>query len=206
MKDKTISKWKIIPKVGDEVVGFFFNSYNGHNVKWNSSMEHYVGKRGRVIDVNDEYGRFLINFQGTYWAYPLELAHLAYEQKEPTIEELLKEIKETKAILESIAEEKKQKEQALISLKEELKRRGVMMVEDVAEAKPGEDMPGPINWKKGDMVVCTNSTIFSDEFIEGQIYTLREDCDGRMVRVVADNFRGENGWGVENFKFHSRPN
>ena len=198
MKDKTISKWKIIPKVGDEVVGFKFDSYDGCEVSWNPNMIKYVGKEGVVEKVVTMAAGdiFLVRFNDDVWAYPVDHAHLAYKQKGSTVEELLKEIKETKAILESIAEEKKQKEQALISLKEELKRRGVMMVEDVAEAKPGEDMPDPINWKKGDMVVCTNSTIFSDEFIEGQIYTLREDCDGRMVRVVADNFRGENGWGV----------
>lgn len=210
MKEKSISASKIIPKVGDEVVGFFFNSYDGHDVKWNPSMSAHVGKRGSVMYVNYERCYFVIDFQDGRWTYPLELAHLAYKQSgnkmNRTIEDLLKEIKETKSVLESIEEEKKQKEQALISLKDELKNRGVMILEDVAVEKSEEDMSNPINWKKGDMVACTKSTTFSDEFIEGQIYTLREDCDGMMVRVVEDNYGVENGWGIKNFKFHSRPN
>lgn len=203
MKEKLASK--IIPKVGDEVVGFKFDSCDGHDVKWDSDMEDYIGERGVVLFVMEDKGWFLVEFQDVRWIYPLKLAHLAYEQKEPTIEELLKEIKETKAILESIAEEQKQKEQVLIALKEELKKRGVVMVEDVA-AEKSEDMSNPRNWKKGDMVVCTDDSTFSDSFIEGEIYTLREDCDGRIARVVADSSGIENGWGVQFFKFHSSPN
>lgn len=193
MKDTTISMGKIVPKVGDEVVGFFFKSYDGHDVKWDSSMSAFVGKRGSVMYVSYERCYFVIDFQDDRWVYHLELAHLAYEQKETSVEELLKEIKETKSILESIAEEQKQKEQVLLALKDELKKRGVMMLEDVVAEKPREDMSDPLNWKKGDMVACTSSTIFSEEFIEGQIYTLREDCDGRMVRVVEDSFGEEMG-------------
>lgn len=69
-----------------------------------------------------------------------------------------------------------------------------------------EDMTDPANWRAGDFVECLNT--FTDQFTEGSVYRLRKDVipTGYQTAQVHEDDEGErNGWGVENFRFHSRP-
>lgn len=72
---------------------------------------------------------------------------------------------------------------------------------------PTPDMTDPANWRAGDLVTAKGSV--KGQFTKGNQYRLRDDvCCGKYqsVRVeMDDGGREYNGWGADNFRFHSRP-
>lgn len=61
----------------------------------------------------------------------------------------------------------------------------------------------PDQWRAGDVVVALHNC--DGEFSRLKRYTLRSENQYEVVEVVADDRGEENGWGVHNFRFHSRP-
>ena len=76
-------------KVGDKVKGFKFSHKDFPLPGWIESMEEYVGKVGKVVDLENEYSvpYFRVDFGDCWWCYPLELAHLAKIEEKTSSEE-----------------------------------------------------------------------------------------------------------------------
>lgn len=73
---------------------------------------------------------------------------------------------------------------------------------DISDEVAPSDLP-PDQWQKGDVVVALRNC--DGQFSRLKRYTLRSENQYETVRVVADDRGEENGWGVRNFRFHSRP-
>lgn len=73
---------------------------------------------------------------------------------------------------------------------------------DPADVGISDELP-PDQWQKGDVVVALHNC--DGQFSRLKRYTLRSENKYDTVRVVADDRGEENGWGVHNFRFHSRP-
>ena len=71
---------------------------------------------------------------------------------------------------------------------------------------PTENTTDPANWRAGDWVECVEGC--SGQFTPGRLYRLREEVAQQGyqgARVHADDEGEHNGWGVECFRFHARP-
>ena len=73
---------------------------------------------------------------------------------------------------------------------------------DISGEVEPSDLP-PDQWQKGDVVVALHSC--DGQFSRLKRYTLRSANELQTVKVVADDRGEENGWGIHNFRFHSRP-
>ena len=73
---------------------------------------------------------------------------------------------------------------------------------DPADVDISDELP-PDQWQKGDVVVALHNC--AGQFSRLKRYTLRSENQYDTVSVVADDRGEENGWGVHNFRFHSRP-
>ena len=73
---------------------------------------------------------------------------------------------------------------------------------DPADVGISDELP-PDQWQKGDVVVALHN--YDGQFSRLKRYTLRAENQHETVRVVADDRGKENGWGIHNFRFHSRP-
>ena len=73
---------------------------------------------------------------------------------------------------------------------------------DISDAGAHSDLP-PGEWRAGDVVVALHNC--DEQFTRLKRYTLRSENQYETVKVVADDRGEENGWGVHNFRFHSRP-
>lgn len=73
---------------------------------------------------------------------------------------------------------------------------------DPADVDISGEIP-PDQWQKGDVVVALHNC--DGQFSRLKRYTLRSENQRNIVSVVADDRGEENGWGVRNFRFHSRP-
>lgn len=73
---------------------------------------------------------------------------------------------------------------------------------DISDEEYPSDLP-PDQWQKGDVVVALHNC--DGQFSRLKRYTLRAENQYETVKVVADDRGEENGWGVHNFRFHSRP-
>lgn len=72
-KEKVMEKY--IPKVGDKVKGFKFDS-GIDGVGYDAEMDDYVGEVGEVVEVYTD--SFVVKFPDSLeWMYPASLAHLA---------------------------------------------------------------------------------------------------------------------------------
>lgn len=87
-KEKVVEKY--IPKVGDKVKGFWFDSADD-GVRWDEEMGNYLDEIGEVVEIGNNH--FVVTFlDGLDWGYPLELAHLAKIENTPQVEESSQEI------------------------------------------------------------------------------------------------------------------
>ena len=73
---------------------------------------------------------------------------------------------------------------------------------DPADVGISGEIP-PDQWQKGDVVECMEN--HSNQFTKGWLYALDRDNTPRSIMVLADDRGESNGWGTENFRFHSRP-
>ena len=73
---------------------------------------------------------------------------------------------------------------------------------DISGEVEPSDLP-PDQWQKGDVVVALHNC--DGQFTRLKRYTLRSENQYETVKVVADDRGEENGLGVHNFRFHSRP-
>lgn len=73
---------------------------------------------------------------------------------------------------------------------------------DPADVDISDELP-PDQWQKGDVVVALHNC--DGQFSRLKRYTLRSENQYETARVVADDRGEENGWGIHNFRFHSRP-
>ena len=73
---------------------------------------------------------------------------------------------------------------------------------DISDEEYPSDLP-PDQWQKGDVVVALHNC--DGQFSRLKRYTLRAENQYETVKVVADDRGEEIGWGVHNFRFHSRP-
>lgn len=78
-KEKVMEKY--IPKIGDKVKGFKFDS-GIDGVGYAAEMDDYVGEVGEVVDVYTD--SFVVKFPDSLeWMYPASLAHLAKIEDSP---------------------------------------------------------------------------------------------------------------------------
>lgn len=73
---------------------------------------------------------------------------------------------------------------------------------DPADVGISGEIP-PDQWRAGDVVECMEN--HSNQFTKGRLYILDRDNTPRSIMVLADDRGESNGWGTENFRFHSRP-
>lgn len=73
---------------------------------------------------------------------------------------------------------------------------------DPADVDISGEIP-PDQWRAGDVVECMEN--HSNQFTKGRLYILDRDNTPRSIMVLADDRGESNGWGTENFRFHSRP-
>ena len=70
--------------IGKKIIGFKFESNKYSNLIYNSEMDKFLGKLGRIVSYIPKYHAYRVEFKEDFWSYPAALIveHIVEEKEE----------------------------------------------------------------------------------------------------------------------------